>query len=195
MRTGLFFGTFNPIHRGHEALAASFLSSCRIDELWIVLTPFPPHKETSELAALEDRRAMLNLVFGGQTGVHIAVPEKDLPPPHYTVNTLNHVARKSPDRQFVLCIGGDTLQTIPGWYRFGDIVDLAELLVAERPGASRIVPVELELFTIHFCEHKAVDISSSNIRRVIAGGGNPPESHLHPAVENFIRENRLYRPD
>lgn len=193
MRTGLFFGTFNPVHRGHEEMVHSFLASDWIDDLWIILTPSPPHKHLVEIAPFTDRWNMLELVFRSEKGVQISDIELRIPTPHYTIRTLTFLRSSYPDRSFYLCIGGDTLQTLPTWYEFEKISHKTEILVAERPGISLKKPPELESFTVHYCEHKMKDVSSTEIRRAVSEGRSPGPDILAPAVLDYIRQEGLYR--
>ena len=70
-RIGLFGGTFDPVHNGHISIAQSFLSSSYIDELWILLTPFPPHKDQEKPTSYSDRLHLLSLAFNDMDGVII----------------------------------------------------------------------------------------------------------------------------
>ncbi|MEX0681245.1 MAG: nicotinate (nicotinamide) nucleotide adenylyltransferase [Balneolales bacterium] len=192
MSTGLFFGTFNPVHRGHEALASSFLSSGVLEELWVILTPSPPHKHVPTLAPFDDRWNMLKLVFSGYPKLHLSDIEQRIPSPHYTVKTITFLKNSYPDRHFYLCIGADTLQTMASWYEVEKMVSKVELLVAGRPGSSVAVPSEMQPFVVHQCKHEETDISSTQIRKSISEGREPGQNMLHPEVRHYIREHRLY---
>lgn len=76
---GLFGGTFDPVHAGHLALAKSFLNSGFIDELWIILTPFPPHKKEFSPSNYSHRLDMLEYVFKSMAHVKILTIENELP--------------------------------------------------------------------------------------------------------------------
>ncbi|TVQ72190.1 MAG: nicotinate (nicotinamide) nucleotide adenylyltransferase [Balneolaceae bacterium] len=192
MGTGLFLGSFNPVHRGHEKMVSSFLNSELIDDLWIILTPTPPHKHISELASFTDRWNMLELVFANRDTVHLSDVEQRIPSPHYTFRTLAYLKSCYPDKSFYLCIGGDTLQTLSSWYDYEKIAHKTELLVAERPGVPLTRPSELEPFTVHYCEHEAIAVSSTDIRKKLADGKMPGPDELHPAVVEYIRSEGLY---
>lgn len=193
MNIGLFFGTFNPVHRGHEALVSSFLSSGVIDEIWIVVTPNPPHKNVSKLAPFQNRWDMLKLAFQEQPNLKLSDLEKHIPPPHYTWKTLSCLKERNPGSVFYLCIGTDTLQTLSTWAEYQNIARYAGLLVAERPNVSSEIPSELDSFNVQFCKHNKTDISSTQIRRAIVSGEIPGIDQLHPEVISYIRHNRLYQ--
>jgi len=193
MGTGLFLGSFNPVHRGHEKMVSSFLDSDLIDDLWIILTPSPPHKHIRELASFSDRWNMLKLVFADKDTVHLSDIEQRIPSPHYTIRTLTYLKSSYPDTSFYLCIGGDTLQTLCSWYEYEKIAQKAELLVAERPGVPLTIPSELEAFSVHYCTHEAIAVSSTDIREKLAHGKTPRPDELHPAVMEYIRSEGLYQ--
>ncbi|MDG5765909.1 nicotinate (nicotinamide) nucleotide adenylyltransferase [Balneolales bacterium ANBcel1] len=195
MVTGLFFGTFNPVHRGHEALVHSFLHSNHLDDLWIIVTPSPPHKHVASLAPFEHRWNMLQLVFGTRSEVSLSDVEQRITPPHYTLKTLSYLKASYPDRSLILCIGGDSLQDLPNWFDYRSIGQKAELLVAERPGVSLDVPDELSAFSVHFCEHDPVEVSSTDIRERMASGHEESARDLHPEVAAYIKKHGLYREE
>ncbi|MDI6402339.1 nicotinate (nicotinamide) nucleotide adenylyltransferase [Balneolaceae bacterium ANBcel3] len=192
MQKGLFFGTFNPVHRGHESLADSFLTFGQLDELWIIPTPSPPHKSIHDLASFEHRWNMLQIAFKGREDLKLCAVEKEIPAPHYTLKTLDYISGKNPGKELLLCIGADTLQTLSSWYQYKEIAPLASLLVAARPGVSREIPKELKGFQIHWCKHTETDVSSSAIRSDLSKGVTPPESKLHPDVAAYINRHKLY---
>ncbi len=193
MATGLFFGTFNPFHRGHEAMVYSFLSSGTISELWIVPTPSPPHKDQAEIAPFRDRWNMVELAVSGIKGVRLSDIERHISAPHYTLKTIAALAGRYPDHGFVLCIGSDTLQTMPSWYKYKKISGYISLLVAARPGIPKDPPEALDEFTIHYCKHDMVDVSSTEIRNEIAEGNIPGSGMISPEIAAYIRNNNLYR--
>jgi nicotinate-nucleotide adenylyltransferase len=192
MGTGLFFGSFNPVHRGHEKMVASFFGSGLIDDLWIILTPSPPHKHIAELAPFADRWNMLELALSGSDAVQLSDIEQRLPSPHYTVRTLTFLKSSYPDRSFYLCIGGDTLQTMSMWYEYEKLAQKSELLVAERPGISNSRPAGLGAFTIHFCEHSPMSVSSTEIRKKLNAGIVPGPGELNPLVLKYVQDHGLY---
>lgn len=192
-KIGLFFGTFNPVHRGHEALATSFLKSQFIDDLWIILTPEPPHKEKKNIAPFSDRWKMLNLLFSSWKNVTLMDIELKMKAPNHTIHTLFFLKEHYPDKDFLLCIGGDTLQTFPSWYQYQRYSDVTTLLVAERPGASRDIPDVLNDFHIQFCPHQVTKVSSSKIRKDLSEGKVPVTSELPPQIIQYIQNKKLYQ--
>lgn len=191
-RIGLFGGTFDPVHNGHVAIVNSFLSSNEIDELWVVLTPFPPHKQDKEHASYDHRKHMLDLAFCDHTNVLVSTVEKQLPKPSYTIQTLKYLQSKYDDVKFYLCIGEDSLVNFDKWKDNLAILERCELLVAERPGISHKGTESNILKKTHFIAHEPVEASSTSVRSLLSLGRDV--KHLLPQkVYKYINEHHLYQ--
>lgn len=193
-RVGLLGGTFDPVHNGHISIAESFLNSGFIEELWIILTPHPPHKERSSITDFKTRMEMLELAFSGRDNIRISGIEKELPSPSYTIRTILHLENAYPDNQFYLCIGEDSLADFNRWHKYGDILEHCGLLVAIRPdtqyGKDDIDP---DIYKhIHFVDHEPVDISSTELRNKIRNG-EKVDGLVPSRVREFIQSHKLYR--
>lgn len=187
-------GTFDPVHRGHLSIARSFLESGRLTELWVLLTPHPPHKERQALSGYEDRLEMLKAAFSGMERVRISDLETRLPRPSWTWRTLAHLRDEHPERPFLLCIGEDSYRHFTHWKKWRRIVRHHAILVAERPDApAREVPEELKT-RVHFVPHKPVEVSSTDIRRTLAEGGDVSPWLPEPVLA-IIRSRKLYQTD
>lgn len=189
---GLFGGTFDPVHVGHISLVSSFLKSRLIDEIWIILTPFPPHKEDREYVHYSDRKRMLELAFQDHDKVKISTIEKYLPKPSYTVKTIDHIQNKYPDTKFYLCIGEDSLANFDKWKDHQKILSQCNLLVAERPEVSHSNVEEGILEKAKIIEHTPVQASSSSVRSLISSGKDVKHL-LPPEVYKYIIDNELYQ--
>ena len=174
-RTGLFGGSFNPIHNGHISLALQLKEQAGLDEVWLMVSPQNPLKQVGDLLNDEQRLQMARLAVEHVEGIVVCDYEMHLPKPSYTWNTLEALKRDYPDRQFVLMIGGDNWEHFDRWYRAEDIKANYEIVVYTRtPGDSGFI-----------------DISSTDIRRRIREGRGI--RRLVPkAVADYIKENRLY---
>ena len=106
-RTGLFGGSFNPIHNGHISLAQQLKEQAGLDEVWLMVSPQNPLKQAGDLLDDEQRLLMARLAVEQVEGIVVSDYEMHLPRPSYTWNTLEALKRDYPDRQFVLMIGGD----------------------------------------------------------------------------------------
>ncbi|MEX1136869.1 MAG: nicotinate (nicotinamide) nucleotide adenylyltransferase [Balneolales bacterium] len=189
-RIGLFGGSFDPVHIGHQKIVNSFLENGKIDELWILPSASPPHKKYRKLTKFSIRCEMVDAAFKNRPGVKVVRLEERLPAPNYTLQTLKHLQGEYPDKKFFLCIGSDSLQQITSWYRYKDLLARCKLLVAKRPDYDVTdVPPEA---SVHFVDHKPVPFSSSEIREKI-GGGEPVDELVPPEVFEIIKKYGLYK--
>jgi len=189
---GLLGGTFDPVHNGHLAIAQSFLESGYLSELWLLLTPNPPHKTDQKLSDYDLRLEMLKAAFQDVEGVMVSDIEQQLPKPSYTIQTLRHLADKYPTEKFYLCIGEDSLREFKQWKNWKSILDYCELLVARRPESNALELDPVISQQTHFVDHDAVDISSTRIRRSVAKGKDV--SPLVPSeVDHLIQHFNLYK--
>ena len=106
-RTGLFGGSFNPIHNGHISLALQLKEQAGLDEVWLMVSPQNPLKLASDLLDDEQRLQMARLAVEHVEGIVVSDYEMHLPRPSYTWNTLEALKQDFPDCEFVLMIGGD----------------------------------------------------------------------------------------
>ena len=121
IKTGLFGGSFNPIHNGHISLARQLLEKAGLDEVWLMVSPQNPLKQSADLLDDEHRLRMARLAVEQVEGIVVSDYEMHLPRPSYTWNTLEGLRRDYPDREFVLMIGGDNWQLFDRWYHAEDI--------------------------------------------------------------------------
>ena len=105
IRTGIFGGSFNPIHNGHISLARQLREKAGLDEVWLMVSPQNPLKAQADLLDDQIRMEMARLAVEGETGIIASDYEMHLPKPSYTWNTLEALKRDYPDREFVLMIG------------------------------------------------------------------------------------------
>jgi nicotinate-nucleotide adenylyltransferase len=190
-RIGIFGGSFDPVHAGHTGAVESFLNSGLIDEVWVLLTPDPPHKQNKRQASYNHRLEMLKLAFGPMAvngRVKVSTLEKDLPSPSYTLQTLRHFKKSYPGHNFFLCLGGDSILQFHTWYRFEEILKDFSLLAVERPGSDAGKADRRVLEKTIFVEHVPVDASSTFVREA----DESVEDQLPGEVEAYIREHGLY---
>lgn len=192
LRVGLFGGTFDPVHNGHISIARSFLDSGLIDELWVLLTPFPPHKSDQKHTSYELRYKMLKEGLAGMERCKILTIENELPKPSYTSKTIEFLRRKHPETIFFYCLGQDNLVQFHTWKHHKEILEQVELIVAHRPGESHDDVNEYILKRTRFVDHKPVQVSSSDIRKKIKRGENVSDM-LPDAVFSIIEKEQLYR--
>lgn len=135
---------------------------------------------------------MLEVAFGGVDGIRISDLERRLDTPSYTWRTLSYLKEHHPDRDFRLCIGGDSLADFTRWKNWREIIRMVPLVVAERlPADPERVPEPLRE-RVTFVEHTPVEISSSEIRQRI-GRGEDADEWLPEGVGRIIEQYNLYR--
>lgn len=175
IRTGIFGGSFNPIHNGHILLAQRLKEQAGLDEVWLMVSPQNPLKQSQDLLDDKKRLEMARLALEGVEGIIASDYEMHLPKPSYTWNTLQALSKDYPDREFVLLIGGDNWKLFDKWYHFEDIKKNYEIVVYTRtPG-----------------DPGYIDISSTGIRQRIHEGKGI--RRLVPkAVADYIKEKGLY---
>ena len=187
-RTVIFGGSFDPVHVGHLSLAEEVCRRELADELWFMVSPQNPHKQQSSLSDENVRLQMVELAIAGNERFKACDFEFNLPRPSYTINTLQALEENYPDREFLLLVGADNWEKFDRWYRHDEILANYEIIVYPRdnnavpllPDGVTWLPAELH------------DVSSTQIRGLVAGGGSI--TGLVPAaIEEFIKRNNLYR--
>ncbi len=165
MHIGLFFGSFNPIHIGHMAIANYMVEFTDMEQLWFVVSPQNPLKEKKTLLGQNQRLYMVNVAVEDFSKFKSSSIEFDLPQPSYTVNTLAHLKEKYPQHTFSLIIGQDNLVTFDKWKNHEEILKQFKLFVYPRPNCGK------SNFDLHpnvvFTEAPMMDISSTFIRNAI----------------------------
>lgn len=180
IKTGIFGGSFNPIHNGHISLARQLREKAGLDEVWLMVSPQNPLKASADLLDDEIRMEMALLAVEGEEGIKASDYEMHLPKPSYTWNTLQALKQDYPDREFVLMIGGDNWALFDKWYRADDIRENFQIIVYPRRGSEGGIE-GLEL----------IDISSTEIRERIKAGKRI--DHMVPkAVAEYITKHELY---
>ena len=141
MRIGLLGGAFNPPHLGHLKLAELALQHLELDELRFVPTAVSPHKPSTAGADSNSRLNMLRAALKGLAGpVSIELAELDRGGTSYCAETLETLAGREPEGEWILVLGSDQLPGLPNWHRFARVMELASVAVAARPGFSEALP-------------------------------------------------------
>lgn len=190
LSTGIFGGTFNPIHNGHVELARRLLSLARLDEVWFVVSPQNPFKRSMHLLDDRIRLEMVRLALEDEPLLTASDYEFSLPRPSYMWHTLQSMSRDYPERSFTLLIGADNWARFDEWYAAKDIIANYPVVVYPREGT----PLNTEQLPVGvtMADTGLVPGSSTEVRRLIAAG-KPFDSLVPPRVAEFIRSHGLYR--
>lgn len=207
-RIGLLGGTFNPVHIGHLRAALEVAEFMLLDELRLVPSARPPHRETPQASA-EQRLAMVELAVAGEPRLSVDDRELRRDCPSYTVDTLESIRRElaAADQLFLL-IGWDAFCGLPGWHRWQELLEHCHLLVLQRPDADSEAPEALrDLLAarsvsdplsltgaggqISFIWQTPLAVSATQIRQLLASGKSA--RYLLPdAVLAYIQAHQLY---
>lgn len=168
MKTGIFSGSFNPIHIGHLALANWICEFCDIDELWFLVSPQNPLKKNQVLIDQEKRLQMVKASIAGYPKFKASDFEFSLPCPSYTIDTLYALRKKYPERTFHLVIGADNWQNISMWKDSETLVSEFPIIIYPRKDYSISIP---EKYThIKKVDAPLLEISSTFIRQSLEAG-------------------------
>lgn len=188
MRIGLYFGSFNPIHNGHIGLA-NYLLTTDLEEVWLIVSPHNPLKESTHLLDDQLRLEMARLAVKKSPKIHVSDIEFGLPKPSYTIHTLDYLSTQYPEHEFVLLIGADNAAMFDKWRAYETILSRFSVMVYPRTG----FPNSSDKFPqMRFVNAPLFDISSTDIRQRLQKGEDC--SHLIPEkVLQFINEHNLYQ--
>lgn len=190
MKVGLFFGSFNPIHTGHLVIAEYILEFSDLSEIWFVVSPQNPLKSPEDLEKDEHRLNMARLaVHENNKRLKVCDIEMSLPRPSYTIDTLKKLGELYPGNEFVLIIGSDTLQTLPQWKSYKELVSNYDFLVYPRECNAYKQDFPTERFSL--VDAPIIGISSTHIRSIIAKGKDVL-GYVPDDVWDYIERHGLY---
>lgn len=190
MKIVLFFGSFNPIHIGHLAIANYICEFTENDALWFVVTPHNPHKEKKSLLNDRTRFHLVQEAIDDYTKMRASDIEFYLDQPNFTIHTLMHLRQKFPQHTFSILMGSDNLSSFHKWKNYEQILEKHDILVYPRPGTDESI---YEAFpTVKKVDAPMIEISSTFIRQAISNGKDI-RFYLPEKVWKYIQENGLYR--
>jgi len=191
MRIGLYFGSFNPPHKGHVQIALQCIEESKLDEVWFIVSPQNPFKQTQELAHESDRLAMVKLASKPHAQLVASDIEFSLPRPSFTCDTLRKLTQQF-THEFYLIIGGDNWQNFHRWKEYLWILQNFRVLIYRRPESSDNNEITQEdRASIHFISGQQLVVSATAVRNSIRNGENVDEL-IDDSVKNYIQEHRLY---
>ena len=190
MKIGLYFGSFNPVHNGHLAIANYFLEFTDIDKIWFVVSPQNPFKNKNSLLNEYHRLELINLAIDDFPNFYASNIEFNLPKPSYTIDTLTYLKEKYKKKTFVLIMGGDNLVSIHKWKNYKQIVNLTELYIYPRPSFDS--KKFNKLYNITIVNAPLMEISSSFIRKAIKNNKDV-RFFLHKNTYDYIKEMNFYK--
>lgn len=189
MKIGLFFGSFNPIHIGHLAIANIMAETTDFDQVWFVVSPQSPFKKSKGLAHEFDRLDMVEAAIYDNAKLKATDIEFSMPKPSYTVDTLAYLSDKYPNHTFSLIIGEDNLKSFPKWKNHQVILDQYGLYIYPRPnmGVSELNAHS----SVKWIKAPLFDVSATFIRNLLKE--NKSIRYLVPeSVIELIISKKLY---
>ena len=191
IRTGLFGGSFDPIHTGHLVIAHDAKEALHLDEVFFIPTGKAPLKPTEHTADPFQRKDMVEqAIYGEQTFKLIDFEILNPGETSYTINTVRYIHNQYPGRQFFWILGADQFEKLPKWKEIKELCKLMEFAVLSRPG-NELTPPDLPELKFHLIKGHPIDISSTEIRE--RAKSNQPFGHFLPGnVQKYISENHPY---
>jgi len=219
MRVAFFGGTFDPIHRGHLAIASAAADTFALDQVLFAPVGRQPLKPAGSSASFEDRVAMTRLAIAHHPGFELTLADAPNPAhsnPNYTIDTLLDLRTQYPrDTRWHLLLGADSFRTLHHWHRAPEIPFAASLIVAARPGEdltdlSSLLPPPLTLTPLATHRYRIenptgaqanllllpnlhYDISATHLRDQINDLSGNPQHLLPQTVLDYIHHHHLYR--
>ena len=199
--TGLFGGTFDPVHNGHVNIVTEVLARTAIEQVIVMPAATPPHKLGANISPGSDRTAMLHLAFDTQPGVIISELELNRNGVSYTCDTAA-LLQAQLEQRLHLIIGMDSLCELPTWKEAGQLVSNYRFVICRRPG---VTPPAEEDVARHFgaaaaaelttaiIEAAEIDASSSELRAMLQCRDKTASHFLPAPVCDYISAHDLYR--
>ena len=188
-KIGIFGGTFNPVHKGHVAVAESFIENLSLDLLYVIPNNIPPMKESHGVSG-EDRFNMLKIAFSGNNNVAVSDIELKREGMSYTRDTVAAIKEMHPNSELYLLTGDDWIDSFDKWKDYRYILDNAQLVVAYREHSDITKSLDrLEALSgkrPKLLENKRIELASSEFR------AQPNSEALPDGVFEYIKEKGLY---
>ena len=164
MNIGLYFGSFNPIHTGHLIIANYIANNTELDEVWFVVSPQNPFKNTASLLNEQHRLSLVKIAIDGEKKLKASNVEFKLPKPSYTADTLIYLAEKYPTKKFSIIMGSDGFQNIEKWKNYKYIINNYNIFIYQRPSfeIKKALPENIKIV-----DAPLLEISSTIIRKNI----------------------------
>lgn len=199
MKTGIFGGTFNPVHKGHIMLAEYCMESVGLDRIIMIPTAVPPHKISNDLASEDDRLNMCKLACRGKENFFVSDIEIKRQGKSYTYETLTQLKEIYPDDHLYTIMGADMFLTLDRWKNPEIIFEKSSIITIPRDEENKL---ELENFYNNVLKamgassvilpNPVMSVSSTFIRENL-DNFNLISDMLDKGVYDYIIKNNLYR--
>lgn len=196
MKTGLYGGTFDPLHNGHIKVAQAAKNHLQLDRIIFIPAGDPPHKTDKKITDKFHRLAMTRLV-AENVGAEVSDWELSRKEKSYSTLTVQHFKELYPEDEIYFIIGADSFRDLPSWWHYRELMGLCSFVVVSRPDVDK--STFLSRFSgdetpprVFFLDNILMDISSTQIRNMVADGEDV--SRLVPTyIAEYIQANGLYK--
>ena len=215
-RIAFYGGSFDPIHRGHLAIAKTLLEQFDLDEFVFIPAFHAPHKLRKEPTSAYDRYAMLCLVTQNEPKICVSKMELEMPERPYSVETLTRLNNEFPNDEIFFVMGADSWMDITTWREWEKVLTLVNIIVVTRPDyeivfshvtdeiRARIVDLrkpetenQSEIRNpksrIYITDAVQIDVSATEIRQKIKENTNDWHEDVPQAVAKYIEKYELYK--
>ena len=189
MKIGLFFGSFNPIHIGHKAIASYITEFSELEKVVFVVSPQNPMKQKKSLLDQYHRLMIIRMEIEDNPKLEVSDIEFNMPQPSYTIDTLVGIKEKNPDNDYAIIMGADNFQTFYKWKNYKQILADYTIYIYPRNG----IEIQSDQKNVHFLKDvPQMKISASFIRKCIKEGKDA--SYLIPEKAwKYIEEMNFYK--
>ena len=185
IKTGIYGGSFNPIHNGHIAIARKMIELAGLDEVWLMVSPQNPLKHSADLLDEQLRLDMTRIALEPYPQLKACDYEFHLPRPSYMWHTLQSLANDYPEREFTLLIGADNWAVFDRWYHADDIIAHYPIVIYPRQGStvdSSTLPP-----TVRLVDTPLYNISSTEVREDVRAGRDISAKVPSSIVDDVMR--------
>jgi len=201
MKHLVFGGSFDPVHRGHIAMATAAQEQWQPDRLSWLPSRLAPHKLDAQAVAPKHRQAMLELVLAERPQNEcLCLDEFSREGPSFTVDTLEHLLAQNPTQELAFLLGGDSLSHLATWRDLPRLFQLAHFVFAPRVGfgppqeqefRKTLAPEVAAQWRVTWLAMEPVLCSSSELRKALQNRAPCPD--LPSAVAKYIATHQLYQ--
>jgi nicotinate-nucleotide adenylyltransferase len=209
-RLAFYGGSFDPVHKGHLAIARALLRQFELDEFTFIPAYHAPHKRRSKPTSAYDRYAMLCLVTQNEAKMKVSKMEIEMPERPFSVETLSRLNEEFPHDEIFFVMGADSWIEITAWREWETVLTLTNHIVVTRPGVElgldhvtdeirrhlidlrgNIQPTTKER-SIFITDAVNVDVSATDIRRKIRENVPAWRDDVPPEVAKYIEKYQIY---
>jgi nicotinate-nucleotide adenylyltransferase len=191
--TGVYGGSFNPIHLGHTGMASEIVGQGLVDEMWLIVSPQNPLKDNG---LWDDalRLELAQIATASLESIFVSDVEFSMPKPNYMIRTLQTLSAQHPDREFVLVIGMDNWECFQRWYMWEEILKQYRIIVLPRQSDDDNESIQHAPITdakgVTFVNTQLINLSSTWIRSQIESNPSYDGEGLDPLVWEQIKKKK-----